>query len=48
MLPLEMSPNDKVGDVVRRILGSVLCGSRDVYLMSGGRVPRRTEELRSC
>ena len=51
VLPLEMSPNDKVGDVVRRILRRILsrvrCESRDVYVTSGGRVLRRSEELRS-
>ena len=48
VLPQEMSPNDKVVDVVRRIRCSVRCESRDVYVTSGGRVLRRSEELRSC
>ena len=42
--PLEMSPNDEVGDVP----SSVRCGSRDVYGTSGGGVLRRSHELRSC
>ena len=48
VLPLEMSANDKVGDVVRRILSRVCCESRDVYVMGGERVLRRSEELSSC
>ena len=43
-----MSPNDKVGDVVKRIPGSVRCERRGVHVTSGGRVLRRSEELRSC
>ena len=40
----EMALSDKVSDIVKK---SVCCSKSDVYVMSGGRVPRRSEELRS-
>ena len=40
----EMALSDKVSDVAKR---SVCCSKSDVYVTSGGRVLRRSEELRS-
>ena len=37
-LPLEVSPNDKVGDVARRIPSRACCSKRDVYATCEGRV----------
>ena len=47
VLSLEESPNDKVGEVVRRVQSSVRFGSRNVYVTSGGGLLRRNEEQRS-
>ena len=38
--PLAMSPKDKVGDIVGRILTRVCCESRDVYVTGSGTVLR--------
>ena len=45
---LDVSPNDKGSDVVRRIPSNVGCISRDVYVTCEGRVLRRSDELKSC
>ena len=46
-LQLVVSPNDKVGDVVRRIPSSACCNKRDVYVTCEGRVSRRRDELKN-
>ena len=40
---MEVALNDKVSDMMRRIPSG-----GDVYVTSGGRVLRRSDELRSC
>ena len=40
---MDVSQNDKVGDMMNRILNGV-----DMYLTSGGSVLRRSDKLRSC
>ena len=42
---MEMALSNKVSDIVKR---SVCCSKSDVYVTSGGRELRRSEELRSC
>ena len=46
--PREVSPSDKVSDVAKRIPNSARGNNRDTSVTSGGRVLRRSEELRSC
>ena len=41
--PLDMSPDDKVSDVMKRIPNN-----EDAYVTMGGRVLTRSEKLRSC
>ena len=48
MVPIEVSPNDKVSDIVKRISISTRGNHRDTYVTSGRRVLRRSKELRSC
>ena len=43
---LEVSPNDKVGDVVRQIPSCAGCSRRDVYVTCEGRVLRRSDGLK--
>ena len=40
---MDVSQNDKVGDMMNRILNGV-----DMYVASGGSVLRRSDKLRSC
>ena len=40
---MDVSQNDKVGDMMNRILNGV-----DMYVTSGGSVLRRSDKLRSC
>ena len=40
---MDVSQNDKVGDMMNRILNGV-----DMFVTSGGRVLRRCDKLRSC
>ena len=42
-ITMEVAPNDKVSDVMKRILSG-----GDVYVTSGGSVLRTSDELRSC
>ena len=42
-ITMEVAPRDKVRAMMKRILSG-----GDVYVTSGGRVPRRSDELRSC
>ena len=42
-ITMEVAPRDKVRAMMRRIPSG-----GDVYVTNGGRVPRRSDELRSC
>ena len=46
---MEVSPSDKLSDIdCAKDPNSARGGSRDVYVMSGGRVLRRSDEFKSC
>ena len=44
-LPLEVPPNDKVGDILTRIQSSARDSKQDMYVTCGGRVLRKDDEL---
>ena len=46
-ITMELAPSDKVGYIVKRIQNNTCGRKRHVYVTSGGRVLRRSEELRS-
>ena len=46
-LPLDVSPTDKVGNVVRQMPSSECCSKHDVYVTHEGRVLRRSDELKN-
>ena len=46
-LPLEVSPNDKVGDILRRRQSSARDSKQDMHVTREGRVLRKDDELKS-
>ena len=45
---LNVAPNDKISDIVKRIPNSAYCSKRDKYVTLDRQMHRRSVELESC